>query len=162
MIVVSDSSPLIYLAWIGRLELLQVLFEEVIVPPIVYQEITIDGKNEPGSKEVLAADWVHVQVPKTKKLPENFHLELDDGEKEAIELSLEIGVDFLLIDEKIGRTAAQGFGITVTGVLGILVRSKEKGLIPNVKDEVEKLLTETTFWVSKKVVQKVLELANEK
>jgi hypothetical protein len=58
MIVVSDTSPIINLAMIGRLELLPALFGEVIIPYKVFEEITQRGGTMPGAEAVLAARWV--------------------------------------------------------------------------------------------------------
>ncbi len=59
MIVVSNTTPLIGLAQIGRFELLQQLFGEIYIPPAVYSEAVIAGREEGGAKqEVSAAQWI--------------------------------------------------------------------------------------------------------
>jgi uncharacterized protein len=52
MIVVSNTSPIINLAAVGRLELLRALFERIIIPVAVYHEIVEDGQGLPGAIEV--------------------------------------------------------------------------------------------------------------
>jgi predicted nucleic acid-binding protein len=49
MIVVSNTSPLINLAVVGRLELLHQLYGEVIIPQAVYEEIVISGSGRPAA-----------------------------------------------------------------------------------------------------------------
>ena len=49
MIVVSNASPLINLAWIGKLDLLQQLYTEVLIPQAVWDEVVISGTGQPGA-----------------------------------------------------------------------------------------------------------------
>lgn len=67
MIVVSDSSVLINLAWIQQLDLLPRLYGEVIVPMAVWQEVVADGADKPGAEEVKTAVWLQVKSRKTKR-----------------------------------------------------------------------------------------------
>lgn len=66
MIVISDSSVLINLAWIKQLELLPQLYGEVVVPTAVWQEVVEEGAGKPGAEELKTADWLQVQEPKNK------------------------------------------------------------------------------------------------
>ncbi len=162
MIVVADSSPIIYLSWIGRVELLRQLFSEVIVPPTVYHEVAVAGENRPGSVEISSLDWIRTSTSVATKLPKSIAQELDLGETEAIELAIEVKADYLLMDEQRGRKVAKDFGLTVVGVLGVLIRAKEKGFIDSVKEDLTKLTSDTNFYISNEMVQQILELANEK
>lgn len=56
MVVISNSTPLIYLSKMGELHLLKSLFAEIIVADKVYEEIVILGAGKPGSDEVRNAD----------------------------------------------------------------------------------------------------------
>ena len=60
MIVVSNTSPIINLAAIGKLDLLKKCFDKVYIPPAVYNEITVKGSGEPGDIEVRTVDWIEV------------------------------------------------------------------------------------------------------
>ena len=62
MIVVSDTSPIINLAVIGRLDLLRDLYMDVVIPGAVYQEIVIQGAGKPGSVEVRTQPWFKQQA----------------------------------------------------------------------------------------------------
>jgi predicted nucleic acid-binding protein len=57
-LVVSNSGPLITLATIGRLDLLESLFKQVAIPEAVYEEVVTQGQGEPGSQEVAEAPWI--------------------------------------------------------------------------------------------------------
>ena len=161
MIVVSDTSPIINLAIIGRLELLPKLFGEVILPKAVYEEIVINGKDEPGANEVSSAKWIRIEECKNITFVELLKAELDVGEAEAITLAIELHANALLMDEAKGREIASQNNINVLGLLGILLEAKQKGLIQSVKDEMDKLIHDAGFWVSKKIYNQVLKLSDE-
>ena len=60
MIVVTDAGPLIYLAGVGQLELLRLLYADVVVPRIVFEEVTVAGVGLVWATEVAAAAWLRV------------------------------------------------------------------------------------------------------
>jgi predicted nucleic acid-binding protein len=74
---------------------------------------------------------------------------------------MELHADFLLVDEFAGRRAASAAGLRVTGVLGVLVRSKDKGLIPAIYPLIERMIREAHIHVSPEVVADALRLAGE-
>jgi len=57
-VVVSDSSIIINLAWIGQLHLLQELYEVVLIPNAVWQEVVVKGSGQPGAQEVRSSRWI--------------------------------------------------------------------------------------------------------
>ena len=61
MIIISDTSPIINLAVIGQLNLLQKLYGTVVVPQAVYEEIVIEGAGQAGATEVAQADWIEIK-----------------------------------------------------------------------------------------------------
>lgn len=159
MIVVSDTSPITNLIEIGRLELLRDLFGEVFIPEIVSREATIV---EAHRKEIENNAWIKVVDLKDRRIFNSLVNKLDGGEAEAIALALELSADVILIDEMDGRTEALGLGLTVTGLLGVLVRAKKQGLIGAIKPEIERLISDADFWVSTLIVEEALALAGEK
>ena len=68
MIVVSDTSPIINLAAIGELGLLPKLYNSIILPTAVFDEITITGAGLPSDAEIRNADWVEVRSPKNNPI----------------------------------------------------------------------------------------------
>ncbi|MDQ7032543.1 MAG: DUF3368 domain-containing protein [Desulfonauticus sp.] len=130
MKVVSNTSPIINLAAIGKLEILEKLFGNIFIPEEVYHEICVKGKGQTGAREVEAFNWIHQQVlKKSDHLVKALKLELDAGEAEAIALTIEDGADLLLIDELRGRNTAEYYGLKFIGILGILVLAKNKKII---------------------------------
>ncbi|GHU48667.1 DUF3368 domain-containing protein [Spirochaetia bacterium] len=131
MIIVSDSSPLIGLAVCDKLDLLPALFDEVIIPEAVYNEVTVPGKR---GFDTIAA-WSNGKVVRIENTDfvSTMIANLDRGESEAIALYWEKKADYLLIDEIIGRSIARANGINIIGTAGILTMAKEQGLIAEVK-----------------------------
>jgi len=129
MIVVSDTTPLIGLASIDRLELLQELFGEVYIPQAVFDEtVTFGRENSKAKQLVLKANWIHVVEVKDHLAINVLLDEMDLGEVETIILAGEMNADWVLMDEKKGRRKLSQLNIPKIGTLGILLKAKEIGL----------------------------------
>lgn len=87
--VVSNSSPIIHLAKVGKLELLKEYFHTIIIPEAVYRECVQEGKEREEVGLIKRADWFKVAQVNDKKLVRLLQSQLDNGESEAIVLSLE-------------------------------------------------------------------------
>ena len=96
MIVVSNSSPLIALAKIGKLYILKELFGEIIIPKAVWDEVVVKGKGKPGAEEVEKAEWIKVREVRDKLSVEVLKGEIEIGEAEAIILAKELNADLLI------------------------------------------------------------------
>jgi predicted nucleic acid-binding protein len=126
MIVVSDTSPLNYLILIGQTEVLSSLFDRIVIPPAVLNEL------EHSQSPELVSEWaasppVWLEIVTPTAIDET--LPLGRGEMEAISLAQEIKADTLLIDERKGSIIARKLGLTVTGTLGVLALAAERGLL---------------------------------
>lgn len=161
MVVVSDTSPLINLSVIDHLWLIPKLYDQVIVPNAVFNEIVVDGVGEPGAVEIESANWVSVKSCTPNQLIRQLLLDLDPGEAEAIALAVEIGADRILIDERKGRQIALNFSLKPVGVLGILLRAKQEKLIPLVGPLMDRLLVEADFFIHTTLYDEVVRLAGE-
>ena len=153
MIVVSNSSPLISLGAIGRLDLLHELFGEISIPLAVLQEVR--------SVEISTESWIDPREVESPTLPQALESELDRGEAEAIALAIELKADLLLMDERRGRRLAARFGLKVLGVLGILVDSKRNGLIEKVEPVLIELQKKAGFRISPELYRRALQEAEE-
>jgi predicted nucleic acid-binding protein len=158
MIIVCDASPLIAFSICDKLDLLDTLFKEVVIPEMVYTEVSPEGK--PEASKIAA--WAQGKIQKAGKqsLFQVVNLNLDAGESEAIALYWEKSADFLLIDEQRGRRLATQSGIKIIGTLGILLLAKEKGLVNAVKPFLDQLW-ESPIRISNLLYQDILKLANE-
>lgn len=161
MIIVSNTSPIINLAAIDQLNILQKLYDKIIIPEAVYHEIVITGAGQPGSKEIPKLDWIATQKVSNKSLLKALQYELDDGEAEAITLAIELNSDLLLIDERIGRSVASRFNVKYVGLIGSLFEAKSKGIIQSIKPLLDDLQIKAGFWISKRFYSRILEIANE-
>jgi len=159
MIVICDTSPLIALSIVDGLGLLDTLFEEVLIPVAVFNEL--NTANKPQAQQIT--DWAQRKVvaATNQQLIRSFSLLLNMGESEAMALYFEKKADFLLIDEKKGRKVAAYNKINVVGSLGILLMSKQKGLIPLVNPLLNRL-QQSYIRISDELYSKTLELAGEK
>lgn len=157
MSIVSNASPLINLARIGRLDLLCQLFGELTIPEAVWNEVVVEGAGEPGADEVKSASWIRMQVVANRQLVHALQQELDAGEAEAIALALEVGAELLLMDEHLGRETARHLGLRFIGLIGVLVEAKRKGMIGAVKPPLDALHDVAGFWVSDALYLQVLQ-----
>jgi len=99
----------------------------------------VDSRDRNGQKRV-------------QELREN----LDAGEAEAIVLAIERRADLLLVDERRGRGTAISAGLTVTGLLGIVARAKQAGLIDLAKPVLDELIHNARFWIGPELYAEVL------
>jgi hypothetical protein len=154
-VIVADSSPLIALAVIDQLELLSRLYAKVLIPPAVWDEVTVQGEGLPGAQAIRQAQWLTVQVPEAG-LVEPLSILVDRGEAEAIALAQGIsGSTVLLLDDAQARRVAERLGIARIGTLGILRRAKNMGLIFEVKVYIDQLLA-NGIYIRTNLVEAVL------
>ncbi|MFM8887603.1 MAG: DUF3368 domain-containing protein [Chthoniobacterales bacterium] len=148
MRVVVDSSPLIALARIGRLELLRELFGEIVVPSAVWSELVVADLDKAGAREVIASGWIRRQDVGDRSSVDNLRRDLGAGEAEAIVLARELPADLLVMDEELGRRTARGLGVRVVGLVGVLVEARKRGLLPEAASIAEALHRKAGFWLS--------------
>ncbi|HTW81511.1 MAG TPA: hypothetical protein VME23_18340 [Terracidiphilus sp.] len=102
MIVVADTSPINYLVLIEEIDLLPALFGRVLLPQGVFIELTHSKSPTEVTQWISTPPaWLEVRMVSTAAAPEL--MQLDVGEREAIQLALESGADALLMDETEGR-----------------------------------------------------------
>jgi hypothetical protein len=156
-LVVSDTSTLLNLALIDQLDLLESQFSSITVPRQVWDELAagegvLDVLRELRENEFLSV----VEVEQSNLFTEILH-ELDRGETAAICYAIDHDADLILLDEKDGRQVARRHDLTMTGVIGILLRGAKAGQI-ELEDELDSL-REAGFWISDDLYSKVLSRA---
>ncbi|MEE9302775.1 MAG: DUF3368 domain-containing protein [Thiotrichaceae bacterium] len=170
-IIVADASPLIALATIDQLELLHKLYQNVLIPDAVAQELMPDS-NMAGAKRLKQAmdqGWLKTEScdytlePYLESYQQLLQI-IDQGETEAILLAecLQANSDyrFLLIDERRGRQVAKKRGLVIVGTGAVLLAAKKKGYILSVKKELDKM-QDKGYRLSMLLRRKLLELAGE-
>ena len=134
---------------IGHIDILQQLFSKIIVTPEISKEF---GKQLP--------DWVQIINTKNRVKQHELSKKVDSGEASAIALAIETSNSLLIIDEKKGRTLAKEYEISILGTLKIILKAKQKQIIPQVRPLIN-LLLKQNFRIDKKVIDAILVESNE-
>lgn len=152
MIVVSDTSPINYLLLIDQLDLLPRLFQQIIIPDVVRDEM-LDSGAPPVLQQWISDSppWLTVQA--VSVIDETLNA-LDLGEQAAITLAQTLPADLLIIDERLGRQIACDRGLPIIGTLGILDDAADQGLIDLAETIAQ--LQQTSFRVSRRIIQALL------
>jgi uncharacterized protein len=157
MIVVSDTSPISNLIQIDCLFLLEKLFGKIVIPTTVFHELCVIETQ----KTILGnTTWISVQEVIDANQVATLEMILDKGEAEAIVLAQELEATQLLIDERKGRTEAERRGLKIVGILGILIKAKQEGLISFVKPYLNRLVS-VGFRINPRFLTEVLTLVDE-
>ena len=140
MIVVSDTTPLISLLKINRIDLLERLFGEVLIPQAVFNELTSDERFQVEAEQIKRKEFIRM---KPVNNPESADIlkratGLDQGESEAIVLSDELKADLLLMDEAKGRNVSTQMGLQIMGTIGLLMAAYEEQELTS--DEIRKCI----------------------
>ena len=161
---VSNSSPLIYLATLGDLNLLPQLFGHIFVPEAVHNEVVIAGRGKSGAESVAAArgDWLIVEPvrdrPRVEMLRKSYGL--DFGEAEAIILAQELGHRIVFLDDHSAVIVARTSGLEVVRTPALYVTAKKHRLIDSVRRRLDALRAEG-FWLKDADYLTVLGAADE-
>jgi hypothetical protein len=155
---VLDTSPLLFLAKIDRLQVLRAAADELLVSPAVWEEI--QARDDDATELVRGAideGWLELSAPDR---PTELVFQLGTGESEAIGLARERGADRVVMDDLRARRVARQVGLLPIGTLGILLAARLRGEIPSLRAEIQKLQT-AGFRVSPALVEAVLRNAGE-
>lgn len=125
-VVIADTSPINYLILTKDIEILSKLFERLILPSTVQQELS-SSDAPPAVRSWIAAPPTWLEVMDTQDVCP--FAGLHKGESAAIALAESLEADLLLIDERKGVKVARDRGLHVTGTLGILELASQQGLV---------------------------------
>jgi predicted nucleic acid-binding protein len=151
-VVVINTTPLIALSIAtGSVEVLRTLYDRVIVPHEVQQEILAAGNQAPGVAAFMASEWLE-RLPEPQRISDYLNNMFDRGEASVIQAALERGINRVCIDEKVGRRIARLNGLKVTGSIGILAKARQQGYQLDI-DETLTRLRNHGIWLGKDVEQ---------
>jgi predicted nucleic acid-binding protein len=163
---VSDSTPLIYLAKIGRLDILKGFFKIIHVPEAVLDEAVTQGKAlnmvDAFIIEKAVGDWITVDRVKPEVDAEYSFIDtnsrLGAGEKEALKLCKQLGAIYFVADDREARRVSKVLNVRPVGTLGVLVEARKQGLITRAEalQTLEDLLN-AGFRMSVSVYRRVLD-----
>jgi predicted nucleic acid-binding protein len=163
MRTVSNTSPISNLAIIGQLDLLHEQFGQILIPGAVCAECE-QLANPPARnaiQQAIDAGWLLVTPVANVELVKSLLSHLHEGESEAIALAMEMKADLVLIDEREGRRIARESGLTVRGILGVLLRAKKTGRLETVKPSIDLLKSQARFFIAPELEQQILAEAGE-
>jgi len=159
VIVISDSSPLISLLSVEKLDILGKLFETVMIPEAVYNEVF---NKKVSNLDLKKTKFLQIEKVTDRKMVKLLKMQLGYGESEVIALALEKGIDRVIIDDKQARKVADKLGLKVIGTLGILILAKEKQVIKEVRPLVLSMMEKINFRIDRALLNKILGILNEK
>jgi predicted nucleic acid-binding protein len=152
MKVVLDSSCIIVLSQIRRLDILTMLFSEISIPRAVFNEFMVKASAE--EKNRLEEVGIKVVDIKDALAVMALQADLGKGESECIVLAKELDIDLVVLDDKYARRAAEFLGLNVVGTLGILVRVHKEGRI-RAKPLISKM-REKGFWIDDVLYKRIM------
>jgi predicted nucleic acid-binding protein len=162
MKIVSNTSPLIFLSKIGRLEILSALFDKVYISMAVYHEFTVN-KNDDANQIIhdkITSGLIEVFKVQNEVAVKTLMGRLHFGEIETIIGAGELKVQRVILDDLYARNKARQFDLLVTGTLGILLLGYHEGIIKDIQAEIQKLKI-AGFRISDDIIEKILSLSKK-
>lgn len=134
--VVSNTTPLINLVDVGRLDLLPGLYGSVWIPDAVRDEY-VAGKRT-ADPELAPLPWLKIvpALPRDPTLP----VQLGAGEAATLALAAAHSARAVLLDEVLARRVARQRGLPVIGTLAVLLAAKQAGLLPALLPVVDEMI----------------------
>lgn len=159
MTPITNATPLIHLARIGRLDLLRLVFGELLVPTAVVGEVR--PRIASALDAALAERWLVPATPLDTERTSELEGELGGaGEAAVIALALEHADSLVVVDERAARRVCARLGLRTRGTLGVLLDAKKAQHVPNVRAALDALVG-GGFWLDPETRHRVLELAGE-
>jgi uncharacterized protein len=156
---VTNASPLVFLARLGRLELLGLGAEEVLVPSDVIAEVRAKPDAAAAQLEAHLGDWLR-ECPAAS--PELLQLlpDLGKGEREVVAQALHEGIVSVAMDDLDARRLARRLGLEPVGTVGLLLASKKMDLLPSLGAELQRL-KDMGFRISEALFEQAMSEAGE-
>jgi predicted nucleic acid-binding protein len=161
VIVVTDTSSVLNLCCLRHELLLQKLFGEVLAPRSVVEEFRRLAGSDPRFAGLAFPDFIEISAPSQIPISLAGNQRLHAGEVDALALAAEIKAAAVLMDERAGRAEAKALGIPVIGILGVLIRAKALGQVPELAPLLDRLQFQAGFWIAPSLRARVLKLAGE-
>lgn len=158
--VIVNSTPLIVLCNVGKLDILRQLYTEISIPEAVFRAVT--EKEDSACQLVKASlDWIHVEKIEDYAEKKMYRAKLHDGEVEVMILAQEKrNADLVIIDDNAAKKTAKYLGLSVTGTLGVLLKAKKKGIITEICPALDEM-KRNGFYISESLEKLILEQAEE-
>ncbi len=158
-VVISNTSPIFYLHRLRLLDLLQKLYQEIIVPKTVVAELEAGRRQGEDVPAIDSYEWIKIRAIRSPQIL-GLSTDFGPGETEVLALALEESDSLVIIDEKLARKIARLRDLRVTGTAGVLLKAKQEGHILAVKPLLDRL-QEIHFHLSDNVRTLILSIAEE-
>lgn len=158
-LVITNTSPLLYLHLVGHLAVLQNLYGAIVIPPAVQAELEIGARANVRVPDISTLPWIAVKPVQAQAVIPAV-VDLGPGEAEVIALGLEHPGSMLILDDQLARRMAALNRLRYTGTVGVLVKAKQAGHLEAVRPVVESLRA-VGQWLDDELVAMVLAQAGE-
>lgn len=158
-LVLSNTSPLFYLYRLRRLELLQELYQRIVVPEAVVNELEAGRAQGEDTPAVIDYRWIEVQSVRVPRLV-RLITDLGAGEAEVLALALDAPHSLVILDDRLAREIGKLQNLRITGTAGVLLKAKHEGHISAVAPLLDQL-TRLGFRLGEAVKTSILRLAQE-
>lgn len=158
-LIISNTTPLLYLHQINLLNIVKEICGKIVIPPAVIRELKAGADQGVFVPDIGLYDWIVVKEP-VAVLAHTLIKDLGDGETEVLMLALQVPDSLVILDDNLARTYAGMNSIDVVGTCGLLLKAKFSGLIPHVTPVLD-LLEEKGFFISKDLKATIIRLAGE-
>jgi predicted nucleic acid-binding protein len=157
--IIADSSPLIVLLKSDLENILTELFDEILIPEAVWQEVLSGADDDVAKLKLPLLTWTK-RISPTVTNEEIKSYNLGKGETEALSLALEIPKTGVILDDFAARKCARDLKIPFIGTGGLLISAKRKKLILSVSEALEKVQSEG-LWLSESIIEMLKQKAGE-
>lgn len=156
--VVTNTTPLIALtAATGGLEIFRTLYDRVLVPFEVEQEVLAGEHDTLTIAALRRATWLDRQPALPAFLP-ILKNSLDRGEASVLQTALDNGIQLVCIDEAVGRRVARLCNLSITGSIGVLLKAQQRGFPIAIPDAINRM-RDHGIWISDAVIRFALQHA---
>jgi predicted nucleic acid-binding protein len=160
-LIISNTTPLINFAEIGRMDVLEALFGIITIPPAVAAELTAKASLFPAAALVPERAGIRLKPAADRLLVNGFAGRVHPGEAECLALAMENPGSFLLLDDLAARELASSNQLLFTGTLGCLVQARRQGILTALRPLIGELRSRARFWISDALEMRVLSDAGE-
>ena len=126
-----------------------------MIPKAVEDELSAKPGHENDRIKALLKEGKLKLRQVSEKTLAGISIDLGQGEREAIALALDEGADLIILDDQGGRLVARNKGLLVTGTVGVLIEAKERGFIPSLRPEMDRLI-EAGMWINEVFYHRIL------
>jgi predicted nucleic acid-binding protein len=142
LMVISNTSPIFYLHRLGQLELLRKLYQNIVIPNGVIEELKIGKRQGEDVPDISKHKWIEIQAA------------------QVLALAIENPGSLVILDDRLAREIANSKNMRVTGTAGVILKAKQEGHIKLVRPIFESL-KQLDFWISDALMDNIIRMAGE-